>query len=423
MSERVLMLTHRVPYPPDRGDRVRSYNVLRYLARRFDVWLACTSDEPVSDEQRRELRSLTANYMIQPISAGYGRLKGLSALVAGGPVTPSYFFRRGLARRVVEWHRMHDFGAMLTFCTGMIGIARAVVRADGQPPRRGRLRHVIDLVDVDSCKWDAYRAAARTPMRWVYGREAERIRRIESGRDDRFDGITVVSRAEADLYRRVVGEHPGLTVLRQGVDLDYYRPLPDGDTRTAVFVGVMDYRPNVDGIGWFVREVIPRLPGGPPLRLQVIGQRPAPQVRALADQPGVEVVGAVPDVREYLRTASVVIAPLHIAQGVQTKVLEGMASGRAVLCTPGAATGIDAEPGRHLIVESTAEGWASSLASLLNDRDHRARIAAEARRQVEAVYEWETCLEPLRSLLLGEVEHSGEVGRKRGAQEKVARTG
>jgi glycosyltransferase involved in cell wall biosynthesis len=100
-----------------------------------------------------------------------------------------------------------------------------------------------------------------------------------------------------------------------------------------------------------------------------------------------------------------------------------MASGRAVLCTPGAATGIDAEPGRHLIVESTAEGWASSLASLLNDRDHRARIAAEARRQVEAVYEWETCLEPLRSLLLGEVEHSGEVGRKRGAQEKVARTG
>ncbi|WP_233579075.1 TIGR03087 family PEP-CTERM/XrtA system glycosyltransferase [Tautonia sociabilis] len=395
------MLTHRVPYPPNRGDRVRSYHLLRHLASRFDVWLACTSDEPVDDDQRRELGRLTSDLAIRPISPTVGTLRGLASLALGGPVTPAYFHRGDLARRVVDWHRRHRFQAMLTFCTGMIGLARAVVRADRRLPGGGRLRHVLDLVDVDSCKWDAYASSSRPPMRQVYEAEARRLRRIEAGRLDDVDAVTIISRPEAELYRRAVGDHPGLTVVRNGVDLDYFRPMRDAGTRTAVFIGVMDYRPNVEGLLWFAREVIPRLPEGIPFRLRVVGQRPAPEVLALADHPAIEVVGAVPDVRDDLASASVVIAPLHIAQGIQNKVLEGMASARAVLCTPGAATGIEAEPGRHLVVESSPEGWARSLCRLLDDREHRSRIAAEARRQVEALYDWEVCLEPMGRLLLG----------------------
>ncbi len=114
-----------------------------------------------------------------------------------------------------------------------------------------------------------------------------------------------------------------------------------------------------------------------------------------------EVVGSVPDVRDYLREATVVIAPLRIARGVQTKILEGMAAGRAVLCTPAAAIGIVAEPGRHFVVEETAEAWAKSLQRLVQDSDFRQRIAVEARRHVEIQYDWEQCLLPLTTLILG----------------------
>jgi sugar transferase (PEP-CTERM/EpsH1 system associated) len=395
---RVLMLTHRVPFPPDRGDRIRSYHFLRHLARHAQVWLGSASDEPVTRAQHETLRQLTVDYQIQPMRPLTGKLRGLASLVLGGPITPAYFYRRSLARTVTDWHREHRFHALFTFCTGMIGYARDVVRVNRQ--LGSPLRHVIDLVDVDSEKWREYAETSGPPMRWVYQAEADRLRQIESGRRDDFDAITLVSDAEAETYRQHVGVHPGLQALRQAVDVDYYPPLPDSGSQSIVFVGALDYKPNVDGVCWFVREVLTRMPVGLPTKLKIVGHRPGSDVRSLAG-PRVDVVGPVDDVRDYLREAAVVIAPLRIARGVQTKVLEGMASARTVLCSPAAARGIVAEPGHHLVVEATAEGWAASLERLLRDPDERQRIAEAARAHVESVYRWEHCLAPLVPLLQG----------------------
>ncbi|MEO1996684.1 MAG: glycosyltransferase, partial [Planctomycetaceae bacterium] len=323
------MLTHRIPYPPDRGDRIRAYHILQHLTKHFDVWLGCTSDEPITESQRAELGRLTIDYQIQPINAFYGKICGIRSLCLGGAVTPAYFYRRRLARTIVDWHQSLRFDAVFTFCTGMISFARDVLAADREMGGES-LRHIIDLVDVDSEKWREYSEKTRAPMAWIYRAESKRLRHIESGESDRYDAVTVVSEAEADTYRQSVAHHPGLSAIRQAVDLQYYQPLPDADTNTAVFIGVLDYKPNIDGVCWFVSEVLPKLPEDFPFRLKIVGRFPTDEVKALAG-PRVEVVGSVPDVRDYLREATVVIAPLRIARGVQTKILEGMAAGRAVL--------------------------------------------------------------------------------------------
>ena len=174
------MLTHRIPYPPDRGDRIRAYHILQHLNKDFDVWLGCTTDEPYTELQREELRRLTVDHQIQPINARYGKLCGIRSLCFGGAVTPAYFYRRKLARTIVDWHQSLRFDALFTFCTGMVNYARDVLAADrkmgGEP-----LRHIIDLVDVDSEKWREYSEKSKAPMRWIYRAESNRLRHIESG--------------------------------------------------------------------------------------------------------------------------------------------------------------------------------------------------------------------------------------------------
>lgn len=409
--QRVLMLCHRVPYPLDRGDRIRAYHILEHLSRRFEVSLACTSDEPVGRDSLRELYKLTDQVAVQRVNPLWSKLRGVASLATGGAITPACFYRRGLAKTILQWHDAEPFDAVLTFCTGMIHYARQLTSFDRvtKPcldPRelaRPALRHVIDLVDVDSAKWLDYARHSKAPMRWVYRAEAKRLRRIEAGCEDYFDGVAVVSRAEADIYRREVGDHPGLKVVRHAVDLDYFKPMPDGAGKnTLVFVGVLNYRPNVEGITWFVDNVMPqllkRIDG---VTLKIVGRHPTAQVSALGSRPGVEVVGPVADVRRYLCDATAVVAPLQIARGVQTKVLEAMASGRVVVCSRGAAEGIEGRDGDHFLVADTAQQWVDQLERVLTQPQLRACVALRARAQVERVYPWEKCLEPLTGLLSG----------------------
>lgn len=393
------MLTHRVPYPPDRGDRIRAYHLLRHLAAHVDVSLACVSDEPVTDDQRAVLADLTAQLAIQPIGPAWSRARGVAALAAGRAVTPAIFYRRSLARRVASWHHHMPFDAVLTFCTGMVGYAMDLQRGPHRP------RHVLDLVDVDSLKWARFAAESKPPMRWVYAAEARRLAPIERG-GEWVDAITVISDNEARAYRHEIGLAANLHVVENGVDADFFRPLPDcpraGDTPTITFVGVLDYKPNIDGVAWFAREVLPDvLRRQPRARLRIVGRNPAPAVRALGQVRGVDVIGPVPDVRTHLAESAVVIAPLLIAPGVQNKVLEAMASARAVVCTPAAAAGIDAVTNIHLLTADDASTFAYHVARLLGDTTKRTAVAAAARRRIEERYAWGRALAPMLDLITG----------------------
>src|SRR6185295_6371650 len=194
---------------------------------------------------------------------------------------------------------------------------------------------VLDMVDVDSAKWEQYARFARLLMRPVYALEAKRLRAYEASLAGRFERIVLATSNERRLYEAFAPDARAAAVSN-GVDFDHFKPLdlPKADNPSLIFTGQMDYFANVDGVVFFAREVMPRLRERfPDLELVIVGRSPVPAVRALAELPGVSVTGAVGDVRPFLARAWAFVAPLRIAQGVQNKVLEAMAMDLPVVCS------------------------------------------------------------------------------------------
>ncbi|MFN3165861.1 MAG: glycosyltransferase [Phycisphaeraceae bacterium] len=429
------MLTHRVPGPPDRGDRIRAHHLLRAVSECCDVTLACLADEPVADAVRSELTGLTRELLIAPVRAVSRRALAARALFTGQAITPAAMYDPALARQLVERHRQQPFDSVLTYCTGMIGYARALYDADlgtgttrdQQPPPRGggsqaprtnthlvvgaksgrvgrSFRHVLDLVDVDSLKWSGFAESTRGPMRLVYRAEARRLRDVEAGRVVPFDAVTVISEHEAERYRQHVGTAHTPVVVGNGVALDRFYPAPRSERERVqpvlTFTGVMSYKPNADAAAWFARRVMPRVRAAvPDARFDIVGQSPGPAVRALDELPGVRVVGAVIDTAAYLRRSAAAVAPMKLAPGVQNKVLEAMACGLAVVCSSHAAAGIDAEPGRHLLVADNEADTAAHCVRLLLHTGYRDEVGADARQRIEQRYRWHAALAPMMDLI------------------------
>jgi sugar transferase (PEP-CTERM/EpsH1 system associated) len=265
-------------------------------------------------------------------------------------------------------------------------------------PELRDLPAVVDLVDVDSQKWLDY-AAAGGPRAWLYRTEADRLRRLERGLASWARAVTVVSEAEAQVYRAFCPGGP-VHVVTNGVDLEYFRPSCGPVEPACVFVGALDYRPNVDAVCWFCAEVWSAVRRRrPDAGLYLVGRRPAPAVRRLAALPGVTVVGQVPDVRPYLGRAAVAVAPLHIARGVQNKVLEALAMGKAAVISPQCRAGLRVTPGAEVLVAGEPGEWVEAVLHLLEDPALRERLGQAGRRHVEEHCRWDRCLEPFDALL------------------------
>lgn len=403
---RLLFLTHRLPWPADRGDRIRSHHLLKHLAPRFHVSLACTVQEPVEPDHVTQLWSLTEQIAIQPISNIGGLARGSLSMLRGRSVTEAYHRHPTLVRTVRQWHRQQPFDIVLTYCTSMLSVARPLV-APGRTHLSAevtRPRHVLDLVDVDSLKWQGYAATARAPMRNLYQCESRRLRRVEAGDLDTIDALLITSEAEALAYNTHVQSSLPLYVIRNGVDLDTFVPLPPSGQPFVTFVGVLNYRPNVEGVQWFVRDIWPGIHREiPRAQFRIVGRDPSPAVQQLDDacDGSVKVIGPVPDVRPELAQASVVVAPLLLARGVQNKVLEAMASARAVVCTSAAANGVNALDEQHLCIADKPDDWVARVTELLNSPARCAKLGEAARNHVEHIYRWDRCLDPLEGILRG----------------------
>lgn len=392
------MLTHRVPYPPDRGDRIRAYHLLKSLAGRFDVTLAAIADEPVSTSTQAELESLTKEVLIASARPMRRRTSAARAMLTGQAITPAAMLDRELMRRLSALHHSQPFDTVLTFCTGMIGYTQRL--AEGAQPQR--FRHVLDLVDVDSLKWSRYAESTRGPMRLVYAAEARRLREVEAGRVVPFDAVTVISANEAEQYRQSVGTSHRPVVVRNGVDLDRFTPVTDRSPvgNVLIFTGVLSYKPNVDAVVWFARRVMPRiLSAVPNARFDIVGKSPTPAVLSLDELPGVRVVGPVDCTATYLRRSALAVAPIQIAPGVQNKVLEAMACALPVVCSSAAAVGIDALLDRHLLIADDASDTAAQCVRLLLNPRQRETLGNEARARVAQRYEWSAALTPMLDLL------------------------
>lgn len=394
--ERLLFLCHRIPYPPDKGDKIRAWHLLRMLSERYRVSLATFVDDPVDLRYRDAVADVCEETLFIRRSPLMMRLIGLHGLVTGTPLTLACY----ASPRLRRWVR----GQVAAGATRVVAFSGAMTAfvADA-----GDCQRVADLVDVDSAKWERYAKDSRGPAAWLYRREARRLavyeRRVAAG----FDATLFVSEAERACFLRPAPQlAERVFALPNGVDTDYFRPgavdRRDLGSAAIVFTGAMDYRPNADAVIWFAREVLPRVRAVvADATFTIVGARPATEVMALARLPGVRVTGRVPDVRPYLAGARVAVAPLHIARGIQNKVLEAMAMGCPVVGTPAALEGIDARHGVELRSADGGEAFAMAVTDLLRNRAEAARLGAAARECVVSHYKWEVVGTRLVTLLKG----------------------
>jgi sugar transferase (PEP-CTERM/EpsH1 system associated) len=399
----ILFLAHRIPFPPDRGDKIRSWHLLRHLAGFGRVHLACFADDAADAAHLAALREMLGDRLGEVhVEVRKPNLVGaLHALGQRRPLSLALF----------------DSAAMRAFVDTILASVTidTIVAFSGQMgqfvPERIGARFIMDFVDVDSAKFEAYGQAALGPKRWIYRREARRLLAFERATAVRADASLFVSEAEARLFQKLAKPMSGgnVVALGNGIDLDFYRsdagfrPLTAserGGGPLILFTGQMDYRPNAEAVTAFARDAMPRiLAVRPDARFAIVGRNPGAAVRRLDGRNGVIVTGAVADVRSWLAAAEVVVAPLLMARGIQNKVLEAMAMARPVVASPAAFEGIDAEPGRDLIVARGSDRQAAAVLALLGDDERRQRIGTDARRRVEDGYGWDARLAPLAEIV------------------------
>jgi polysaccharide biosynthesis protein PslH len=390
----LLFLSHRIPYPPDKGDKIRAWNILRYLARTHRIHLGCFIDDPADRQHLAALGSHCAELLCLPLDPRIQRLKALIRMRPGQPLSYGYFRDRRLQRWVDAKLADGTIDGVYVFSSAMAGY---VMHAAG-------IRRILDMVDVDSEKWTAYAATARFPTRNIWAREGRTLLAFERRAAAHFDHSLFVSEHEWRHFVTLAPETAGRTGwVANGVDFDYFSPAHcfappfAGEGADLVFTGRMDYRPNIDAVQWFAREVLPLLRQRvPAARFWIVGAAPNSHVRTLAELPGVRVTGRVPDTRPYLAAADVVVAPLRVARGIQNKLLEAMAMARPVVATPEAFEGVRAEPGCDILLASGVGETVQMIADVLDGR--HAMMGAAARRAVEAAHQWSVTLRPLDAL-------------------------
>lgn len=394
----ILFLAHRLPWPPDRGDKIRSYNILRYLCARARVHLLAFAEDVQEIAAADELRPHVASVHVEWRTSIPGP-SVLGALLTGQAASVAMFASRSMHRRVAQLLEQEDIGTIFAFSGQMAQFVPAATST----------RFLMDFVDVDSEKFAAYARSGPHLLRWLYRREARLLGRFERAVAARAHRSLFVSAAESALFSGLSGLDPDrIMAIENGIDLDQFRPYGDfapldpvrrGEGPMLVFTGQMDYRPNVDAVMDFARNMLPVLRHvRSDIRFAVVGRNPPADVERLADLPGVIVTGAVPDVRPWLAAADVVVAPLRIARGIQNKVLEAMAMARPVVASPGAAEGIDAESGRDFVV-AEGDAMTTSILTLLGDQERALKIGRQGRTRVEKRYRWEERLAPLDGLL------------------------
>jgi len=393
----LLYLVHRIPYPPNKGDKVRSYHILKHLAARHRVFLGTFADDPDDLQHVARLRELCAELRVIELSPRLARLRSVSGFAANEPLSVAYYRDAELARWVDSTLANEAIDACIVFSSAM---AQYVAGADA--PRTV----LIDFVDVDSAKWAQYANSRWWPLSWVYRREGSRLLAFERAAADRATRAFFVTDAEADLFRRLAPGCVGrIETIGNGVDTEQYAPsqaLPSPfavGSLPVVFTGAMDYWPNVDGVRWFAEEVLPRvLDALPSAHFTIVGMRPTAAVKALTSA-HVTVTGTVPDVRPYLQHAAVVVAPLRVARGIQNKILEAMAMARPVVATDACGAGIDAVNGRHFVTAHDAATMADAVVSLLRDGEAARMMGNAARARIVARYTWAAQLRLLEEAL------------------------
>lgn len=407
----VLFLAHRIPFPPDRGDKIRAHHLLRRIAEFADVHIGCFAEVERDWAAESELAAVASSYCL------LGRTKplpwaGLEALAQKKPVSLTAFYSQKLRDWVSQTLAEKHFDAIVIF-SGQMG---QYIPADFQ----GQV--VVDLCDVDSAKFDAYGEEGRFPRSWIDRREGQLLRAEEARLVERADIVTLISDNEIALLRSRLGENcdADIRALSNGIDANFFdpalsQPHPELSATQGphlVFTGQMDYPPNVAACQRVIENILPQIQARyPSAKFHIVGRAPVSDLLERHGEGGVHVWGEVPDVRPFVAAADCVIAPLSIARGIQNKVLEAMAMARPVVLTPEAATGINAVDGEQFAIGADDDALVEQLDTLIEGKSAADAMGAAARAFVCEHQSWEAMLAPLGSIVLGqrmEVHHADD---------------
>tara|TARA_E500000305_G_scaffold21563_1_gene16442 strand:- start:32535 stop:33851 length:1317 start_codon:yes stop_codon:yes gene_type:complete len=400
----LLFLCHRIPYPPNKGDKIRSFHLLHHLSQHFDIHLGSFVDDPEDWPWAKELEKYCASVFLRPLYSRLATLRSFRGFLGGQALSIPYY----RDQKMLEWaesvSEQYDLRHAIVYSSSMAQF----LPAEGANFER----KVIDFVDVDSDKWRQYASQKPWPLNWVYRREARCLLALEQALAKQFDAGLFVSSAEADLFHQLSPDTAHkIGFYNNGVNCDYFDPAFDADAPELnpypegsvplVFTGAMDYWPNVDAVVWFVHSVLPELRRvNPEITFTIVGGSPARAVRRLASQAGVIVTGRVPDVRPYLKYAIAAVAPMRIARGVQNKVLEAMAMARPVLVSEKGLEGIAASDGDQVLLAESPDDYGRLISALM--QGDYPLLGERARQCVLSGFSWQENLPEVVLLLGGE---------------------
>jgi sugar transferase (PEP-CTERM/EpsH1 system associated) len=377
---KVLYITHSCPYPPNKGERIRCFNVLKYLTQKHEVKLLYPSFTGQNEELKEHLRkycttieTVRMNPLLSKVHCGLG-------LLTRTPLTVSYFYSKRLKRLIAN----QTFDIALADCSSM---AQYIMGID--------CPKIVDLVDIDSDKWRLYAQKHSGLKSALYALECRRLREYESVISEKFNYCLVVSEKEKTL----LSKQANAVVIPNGVDFQFFRPENQPDTHTLIFVGAMNYFPNIDGVMYFHREIFPLIQARlPSVKFVIAGMHPSPAIKRLADE-HTTVTGYMPDIRSSVAQASVAVVPLRIAKGIQNKILEAMAMEVPVVATSVANSGINAGDREEILLADNPADFAQATIALLTDTALRTRIVTQAKQMLWRNFDWERNLQKLDAVL------------------------
>jgi sugar transferase (PEP-CTERM/EpsH1 system associated) len=377
----ILFICHRIPFPPNRGGKIRPFNMIRHLAQSHSVVVATLAHSTQElAEGLAGLEDYGTELIAEVVPKSIRWRQCCTALLTRTPSSTAYFWSSRLQQRIQQSAGRTAFDVVWVHCAFVARYAFSL---------HGRF-WVLDYGDLDSGKWLDYSRHRKFPLGAGYALEARKLRAYETKLATCFDHCTVTSQGELEEFHSLCVP-VSCTVIPNGVDLDYFQQFPEAkrSSPVIVFLGRMDYYPNVDGILNFAGEIFPliqkQVPG---VQLRIIGSNPVRQVRALEKSPSITVTGHVPDVRPHLADAAVSVVPLRLGRGTQNKMLEAMAMAVPVVASPAAAKGVQAVAERDFLLGRTPQEFASQTVRLLQDPAFQRSLASAGRRQIETAHSW-----------------------------------
>lgn len=397
----ILFLCHRVPYPPNKGDKIRSFNEIKHLSKNHNIFLGTILDQKHDQGYLKHLRAYCKDIYAVHFNKKIGVLKHI---FSDSPFTVSSFYDRRLQRYVDETLKAKQIDAVICFCSSMAEYIfnNPAYRTDG-------LKDVIliqDFVDLDSDKWLQYARYTSYPRSLIYKTENRRLFRYEVKINKAFDYSVFVAQREVDIFKTMYPQAKNIRVIPNGVSTDYFQPKHEligarkKKESVLVFTGMMNYFANEDGVRWFCKDIFPHIRSSiPEAQFYIVGNRPTHTVRKLGRKHGVKVTGYVDDIRDYYRIADICVIPLRIARGLQNKVLEAMAAGNAVVATSNASDGISCSNDEDIVIANDSKTFADQVISLLNDPERCKILGQNAVKNIRKNYNWDTNLKAFDSLL------------------------